>query len=187
MEYKITVLPGDGIGPDIVGETVKVLDAVAKKSWAYMVYVINLWGHCLCKTGNPLPEETMRSALASDAVLLGAVGGPKWDGLKGDVRPEAALLGIRKGLGLFANIRPARIYPALSAACPLKPEIIGDNGLDIVIVRELTGGIYFGPRGRKTENGVESAWDTMLYNENEVRRIAHVAFHGGKKETQACH
>ncbi len=182
MEYKITVLPGDGIGPDIVGETVKVLDAVAKKFGHTMVYDYQLMGGIAYdKTGSPLPEETMRSALASDAVLLGAVGGPKWDGLKGDVRPEAALLGIRKGLGLFANIRPAKIYPALSAACPLKPEIIGDNGLDIVIVRELTGGIYFGPRGRKTEDGVESAWDTMLYNENEVRRIAHVAFQAARK------
>lgn len=182
MEYKITVLPGDGIGPDIVREAVKVLDAVAGKFGHKMVYDYQLMGGAAYdKTGTPLPEETMKSALSSDAVLLGAVGGPKWDGLKGDERPEAALLGIRKGLGLFANIRPAKIYPALSAACPLKPEIIGKDGLDIVIVRELTGGIYFGPRGRKTENGVESAWDTMLYNENEVRRIARVAFESARK------
>lgn len=182
MEYKITVLPGDGIGPDIVGETIKVLDAVARKFGHQMNYDYQLMGGIAYdKTGTPLPEETMKSALASDAVLLGAVGGPKWDGLKGDERPEAALLGIRKGLGLFANIRPAKIYPALSAACPLKQEIIGDDGLDIVIIRELTGGIYFGPRGRKTDNGVESAWDTMLYNENEVRRIAHVAFQSARK------
>lgn len=182
MEYKITVLPGDGIGPDIVGETIKVLDAVARKFGHQMNYDYQLMGGIAYdKTGTPLPEETMKSALASDAVLLGAVGGPKWDGLKGDERPEAALLGIRKGLGLFANIRPAKIYPALSAACPLKQEIIGDDGLDIVIIRELTGGIYFGPRGRKTEDGVESAWDTMLYNENEVRRIAHVAFQSARK------
>ena len=125
MEYKITVLPGDGIGPDIVREAVKVLDAVAKKLGHTMVYDYQLMGGIAYdKTGNPLPEETMTSALQSDAVLLGAVGGPQWDGLKGDVRPEAALLGIRKGLGLFANIRPAKIYPALSAACPLKQEII---------------------------------------------------------------
>lgn len=182
MEYKITVLPGDGIGPDIVGETIKVLDAVANKFAHQMIYDYQLMGGIAYdKTGSPLPEETMKSALAADAVLLGAVGGPKWDGLKGDERPEAALLGIRKGLGLFANIRPAKIYPALSAACPLKREIIGDDGLDIVIIRELTGGIYFGPRGRKTEDGVESAWDTMLYNENEVRRIAHVAFQSARK------
>lgn len=182
MEYKITVLPGDGIGPDIVREAVKVLDAVAKKFGHTMVYDYQLMGGIAYdKTGKPLPEETMTSALQSDAVLLGAVGGPKWDGLKGDVRPEAALLGIRKGLGLFANIRPAKIYPALSAACPLKQEIIGDDGLDIVIIRELTGGIYFGPRGRKVEDGVESAWDTMLYNENEVRRIARVAFESARK------
>ena len=182
MEYKITVLPGDGIGPDIVREAVKVLDAVAKKFGHTMVYDYQLMGGIAYdKTGNPLPEETMTSALQSDAVLLGAVGGTQWDGLKGDVRPEAALLGIRKGLGLFANIRPAKIYPALSAACPLKQEIIGDDGLDIVIIRELTGGIYFGPRGRKVEDGVESAWDTMLYNENEVRRIARVAFESARK------
>ena len=182
MEYKITVLPGDGIGPDIVREAVKVLDATAKKFGHTMVYDYQLMGGIdYDKTGNPLPEETMTSALQSDAVLLGAVGGPKWDGLKGDVRPEAALLGIRKGLGLFANIRPAKIYPALSAACPLKQEIIGEDGLDIVIIRELTGGIYFGPRGRKVEGGVESAWDTMLYNENEVRRIARVAFESARK------
>ena len=144
MEYKITVLPGDGIGPDIVREAVKVLDATAKKFGHTMVYDYQLMGGIAYdKTGNPLPEETMTSALQSDAVLLGAVGGPKWDGLK--------------------------------------QEIIGEDGLDIVIIRELTGGIYFGPRGRKVEGGVESAWDTMLYNENEVRRIARVAFESARK------
>ena len=182
MEYKITVLPGDGIGPDIVSEAVKVMDAVAAKFGHKMIYDTRLMGGCAYDVyGKPLPDETLESALHADAVLLGAVGGPKWDGLKGSDRPEAALLGIRKALGLFANIRPARIYPALADACPLKAEIIGDDGMDIVIVRELTGGIYFGPRGREMRDGVETAWDTMLYNADEIRRIAVVAFEAARK------
>ena len=185
MNYKITVLRGDGIGPDIVNEAVKVLDRVGERYGHTFTYDDKLiGGSAYDACGTPLPEDTLRSALASDAVLLGAVGGPKWDNVPGELRPEAALLGIRKGLGLFANIRPARIYPALSAACPLKSEIVGDDGLDIVIVRELTGGIYFGPRGRKEENNMVSAYDTMVYDENEIRRIVKVAFDAARNRNK---
>lgn len=173
--YKVTLLRGDGIGPEIVAEAVKVLDAAGKKYGFAVDYTDALMGGCaIDATGVPLPQETIDQCLASDAVLLGAVGGWKWDTLPGNLRPEAGLLGIRGALGLFANLRPAKIYGPLKGACPLRPDIIGDS-MDIMVVRELTGGIYFGERGRKTMDGVEAAYDTEFYTATEVERIARIA------------
>jgi len=171
MSYHIAVIPGDGIGPEVIRETVRVLDCVSKKFGFTLNYTEYLAGGCaIDAVGKPLPDETLEGALASDAVLLGAVGGEKWDTLPSDMRPEKALLGLRAGLGLFANLRPAVLFEQLAAACPLKPELTA-GGLDILVVRELTGGIYFG----KKERGENYAYDTMSYTEDEVRRIAHVA------------
>ena len=171
MSYNIAVIPGDGIGPEVVGETIRVLDAAAKKFGFELNYTEYLAGGCAIDAkGKPLPEETLEGAKASDAVLLGAVGGDKWDTLPSGMRPENALLGLRGGLGLFANLRPAVLFSQLASACPLKPELT-EGGLDIIVIRELTGGIYFG----KKERGDDWAYDTMSYTEPEVRRIAHVA------------
>ncbi|HEY5537678.1 MAG TPA: 3-isopropylmalate dehydrogenase, partial [Acetobacterium sp.] len=173
MNYKIAVIPGDGIGPEIVGVSTKVLDKIGEKFDHKFDYTKVLAGGIAIDTcGTPLPQETVDICLASDAVLLGALGGPKWDNLPGDKRPEAGLLGIRKSLGLYANLRPAILYEELKDACPLKPEIIGDE-LDIMVVRELTGGIYFGEKGR---DGDFAAWDIMKYTRPEVLRIAKKAF-----------
>ena len=170
--YKITLLKGDGIGPEIVNQAVKVLDKAAEKFGFTVTYDEALLGGCaIDATGVPLPEETVAKCKASDSVLLGAVGGPKWDSQPGNNRPEAGLLGIRGALGLFANLRPSVIFGPLKSASPIKDEIIGDN-MDIMIVRELTGGIYFGERGRDDD----SAWDTEKYSVAEVERIARVAF-----------
>ncbi len=175
-DYKITLLKGDGIGPEIVNQAVKVLDKAAEKFDFTVEYDEALLGGCaIDATGVPLPEETVTKCKASDSVILGAVGGPKWDTLPGNQRPEAGLLGIRGALGLFANLRPAVIFEPLKSASPIKDEIIGGN-LDIMIVRELTGGIYFGERGRKDVNGQPAAWDTEMYTVAEVERIARVAF-----------
>ena len=175
-EYKITLLKGDGIGPEIVNEAVKVLDKVAEKHQFSIQYEdAYLGGIAIDKTGVPLPEETVAKCKASDAVLLGAVGGPKWENQPGNNRPEAGLLGIRGALGLFANLRPAVIFEPLREASPLKAEIIGE-AMDILVVRELTGGIYFGERGRKEKDGVPAAYDTEMYTVAEVERIARVAF-----------
>lgn len=174
--FTITVLKGDGIGPEIVDQAVKVLDKTAEKFGFAVTYQrALLGGEAIDAVGNPLPQETVDTCKASDAVLLGAVGGPKWDTLPGDQRPEKGLLGIRSALGLFANLRPAVIFEALKDASPIKPEIIGDS-MDLMVVRELTGGIYFGDRGRETSNGIESAYDTERYSVPEIERIAHVAF-----------
>ncbi len=174
--YNITLLKGDGIGPEIVNEAVKVLNVVAEKYNFGINYTeADLGGIAIDKTGVPLPEETIIKCKSADAVLLGAVGGPKWDNLAGNIRPEAGLLGIRGALGLFANLRPAVIFKSLKDASPLKDNIIGDN-LDIMVVRELTGGIYFGERGREEINGVQSAYDTEKYSVPEIERIARVAF-----------
>jgi len=171
MSYHIAVIPGDGIGPEVIRETVRVLDCVSQKFGITLKYTEYLAGGCaIDAVGKPLPDETLEGALASDAVLLGAVGGEKWDTLPSDMRPENALLGLRAGLGLFANLRPAVLFDQLAAACPLKPELTA-GGLDILVVRELTGGIYFG----KKERSENYACDTMSYTEDEVRRIAHVA------------
>ena len=175
-DYKITLLKGDGIGPEIVDQAVKVLDKASEKFGFTVEYDEALLGGCaIDATGVPLPDETVEKCKASDSVILGAVGGPKWDTLPGNNRPEAGLLGIRGALGLFANLRPAVIFGPLKSASPIKDEIIGGN-LDIMIVRELTGGIYFGERGRKEVDGVPAAWDTEMYSIEEVERIARVAF-----------
>ncbi len=174
--YKITLLKGDGIGPEIVNQAVKVLDKTAEKFNFTVDYDEALLGGCaIDATGVPLPDETVEKCKASDSVLLGAVGGPKWDKLPGDQRPEKGLLGIRGALGLFANLRPSVIFGPLKSASPIKDDIIGGN-LDIMIVRELTGGIYFGERGRKTVDSNEAAWDTEMYSVPEIERIARVAF-----------
>ena len=176
MGYKITLIPGDGIGPEIVREARKVLDAVGKKYGHEFDYTEILMGGCSIDAyGVPLTEEAVNTAKASDAVLLGAVGGnvgnSKWYDVAPNLRPEAGLLKIRKDLELFANIRPAYLYSELKDACPLKDEIIGD-GFDMVIMRELTGGLYFGERHTESVNGVMTAVDTLTYNEEEIRKIA---------------
>ena len=176
MEYNIAVIRGDGIGPEVIAEATKVLDAIgARFGHTFNYNYVLAGGEAIDETGRCLPPETVATAKASDAVLLGAVGGPKWDTLPGDERPERALLGLRKELGLFANLRPAMVFDELAEASPLKPELI-DGGLDIVVVRELTGGIYFGEKGFKETEMGPAAYDVELYSEEEVRRIARVAF-----------
>jgi len=176
MEYNIAVIRGDGIGPEVIAEATKVLDATgARLGHTFNYNYVLAGGEAIDETGRCLPPETVSTAKASDAVLLGAVGGPKWDTLPGDERPERALLGLRKELGLFANLRPAMVFDELAEASPLKPELI-DGGLDIVVVRELTGGIYFGEKGFKDTEMGPAAYDVELYSEEEVRRIARVAF-----------
>lgn len=176
MNYNIAVIPGDGIGPDIVAQAVLVLEKVGEKfGHTFTLKNVLAGGSAIDAVGQCLPQETIDVCKASDAVLLGAVGGPKWDTLPGDQRPERALLGIRKELGLFANLRPAMIFEELAGASPLKAEILA-GGLDIVVVRELTGGIYFGERGTKETDLGPAAYDVEQYAEEEVRRIAKVAF-----------
>lgn len=188
MNKKIAVIKGDGIGPEIVNEAEKVLNKVGEKFGHTFEYTDVLMGGCaIDATGVPLPQETIDTCLASDSVLLGAVGGPKWDTLPGHLRPEAGLLGIRGALKLFANIRPAKLIPALSGACPLKDEIT-QNGLDLVIVRELIGGAYFGERDTHfDENGVKHASDSMAYADYEVERICRVAFDMARKRNKKVH
>lgn len=188
MEKKIVLLPGDGIGPEIVGEAKKVLDQVCVKFGHTFHYQKMLMGGCsIDEYGVPLTEETLEAAKASDAVLLGAVGGnvgnSRWYDVAPNLRPEAGLLAIRKGLGLFANVRPALLYKELQDACPLKKEIIGD-GFDMVIMRELTGGLYFGERHTEEVDGVKKAVDTLSYDENEIRRIAIKAFEVARKRSK---
>lgn len=181
MEFNIGLLKGDGIGPEIVDSAVRVLDKIGEKYGHKFNFSSYLIGGCaIDAVGKPLPEETVAGCLASDSVLLGAVGGPKWDGLAGDVRPEKALLGIRAAMELFTNLRPAKLYSALKEACPLRADLV-EKGFDIMIVRELTGGIYFGDRGyREGKYGTE-AYDTECYSEMEIRRIAKVAFETAMK------
>jgi len=178
MDYNIAVLKGDGIGPDIVDQAMKVMDKVGDKFGHTFNYTEALiGGAAMDAVGKSLPDETVQVCKASDSVLLGAVGGPKWDTTGSGDRPEKALLGIRAELGLFANIRPAKMFNELKAACPLKDEIIGDEGIDIVCVRELTGGIYFGDRGEGLDPELgKFRYDTMKYSEKEVERIANNAF-----------
>ena len=177
MNYNIAVVAGDGIGPEVVAETVKVLNKVGEKfNHTFNYTYVLAGGVAIDEKGECLPKETLEICKKSDAVLLGAVGGPKWDTLPGDERPERALLGLRKGLGLFANLRPAVVFDELKDASPLKGEII-DGGLDLVVVRELTGGIYFGEKGIKENTPLgPAAYDIEQYAEEEVRRIARVAF-----------
>ncbi|MDR2646769.1 MAG: 3-isopropylmalate dehydrogenase [Oscillospiraceae bacterium] len=179
--YTLAVIEGDGIGPEIVRESVKVLDIVGERFGISFDYKPCLMGGCaIDATGVPLPRETIDICKASDSVLLGAVGGEKWDTLPGHLRPEAGLLGIRGALGLYANLRPARIFAPLKTASPIKESIIGD-GLDIMVVRELTGGIYFGERGRKEINGAAAAYDTEMYTVPEIERICRVGFEMAQK------
>ena len=176
MKYNIAVIPGDGIGPEVINEAIKVLDAVGGKYGHEFNYTqVLAGGAAIDAAGECLPQETIDIAKKSDAVLLGAVGGPKWDSLPGDKRPERALLGIRKELGLFANLRPAIMFDELKDACPIRPEKV-EGGLDLLVVRELTGGIYFGERGYKDTNMGKAAYDIEQYSEGEVKRIAEVAF-----------
>ncbi|MCL1861944.1 MAG: 3-isopropylmalate dehydrogenase [Defluviitaleaceae bacterium] len=179
--YKIATIPGDGIGPEIVAETIKVLEKIGELFGHTFTFTeVLAGGIAIDKTGEPLPAETVEVCKNSDAVLLGAVGGWKWDVLPGDKRPERALLGLRSALGLYANLRPAVLHDALKEACPLRADIVA-GGIDIMIVRELTGGMYFGDRGRRdTELGL-AAWDTEMYATEEVRRIAITAFEMARK------
>ena len=177
---KICVLPGDGIGPEITAEAVRVLKALDLN---LEMEEALLGGCAVDAAGDPYPEATQKLAQAADAVLLGAVGGPKWDNNPREKRPERGLLGIRKQLNLFANLRPAILYPELANASTLKPEVVA--GLDILIVRELTGDIYFGqPRGVREENGERVGFNTMVYSESEIRRIAKVAFEAAQKRNK---
>ena len=181
MKARIAVLPGDGIGPEIVPQAIAVLDAVASQfGHRFECTSADVGGAAIDKTGKPLPDDTLRLAKESDAVLLGAVGGPKWEGLAYEVRPERALLGLREQLGLYANLRPAKLYPMLADASTLKPQVI--TGIDLLVVRELTGGIYFGkPKGiEKTADG-ERGVNTEVYTTAEITRIAKVAFEAARK------
>ena len=188
MTKKILILPGDGIGQEIVAEAVKLLNTL-KQDFGLDIALSHalVGGAAYDKTGLPLPNETLDLAKQSDAILLGAVGGPKWEPLDIAVRPEKGLLGLRAGLGLFANLRPAILYPQLADASTLKPEVVA--GLDIMIVRELTGGIYFGqPRGvRVLENGEKEGFNTLVYRTSEIERIAKVAFEiARKRQGRVC-
>ncbi|HEY2815769.1 MAG TPA: 3-isopropylmalate dehydrogenase [Casimicrobiaceae bacterium] len=172
---KIAILPGDGIGTEIVGEALKVLDALSAQGLSVETETAPIGGAGYDAHGHPLPEATLAIARNADAILLGAVGGPRYDALTRELRPEQGILAIRKALGLFANLRPALLFPELTAASTLKREVV--EGLDLLIVRELTGDIYFGePRGRRTSDGEAEGFDTMRYRESEIQRIARVGF-----------
>lgn len=175
-EFKITLLPGDGIGPEVVAQAIRVLDEISRRSGVVFHTEEHLIGGCsIDKYGTALTDETLAACQKSDAVLLGAVGGPKWDNPDSKVRPEQGLLGLRKGLGVYANLRPVKVHPALVAASPLKPEKLA--GVDMIVVRELTGGLYFGqPKGREIVDGHERAVDTLVYTDDEIRRVVRMAF-----------
>ena len=181
MSKKVLILPGDGIGPEIITEAEKVLAALVTNHGLDVVIEHGLIGGAAYEaSGQPLPQETLEQARASDAILLGAVGGPRWETIERPLRPERGLLAIRSGMGLFANLRPAILYKELVAASSLKPEVVA--GLDIMIVRELTGGIYFGePRGIRENNNQREGFNTLIYTESEIERIAHVAFKTARK------
>lgn len=178
MKKTIALIPGDGIGPDVVSEAVNVLNAVAKKFGHEFSYTnVIAGGNAIDKFGEPLPAEQLKIALDSDAALLGALGGPKWDNVAPEIRPEKGLLGLRSGMKVFANLRPAVMWKQLKDACPLKDEITGD-GIDVLVVRELTGGIYFGERG--TSQDGKTAWDTEKYTWAEIERIVRMGFEFAK-------
>ena len=180
MKLNIALLKGDGIGPEIVDSAVRVLEKIGEKfghEFCFTPYLIG--GIAIDETGEPLPAETVSGCLASDSVLLGAVGGPKWDHLPGNVRPEKALLGIRAAMELYTNLRPARLYAALKDDSPLRPDLV-EKGFDIMIVRELTGGIYFGDRGYRQGKYGEEAYDTECYSRVEIERIARAAFEAAR-------
>ena len=182
MNYRIVAIPGDGIGPEVVREAILILDKIGEEFNHKFEIKYALAGGCaIDEVGVPLPHETLKICQSSDAVLLGAVGGYKWDNTTAKVRPEQALLGLREGLNLYCNLRPALLYNPLKIASPLKEELINDG---IAVVTELTGGIYFGNRGRFLEDGVEAAFDTEKYNKEEVRRIAKIAFETAMKRNK---
>jgi 3-isopropylmalate dehydrogenase len=176
MNFNITLLPGDGIGPEVVAEAVRVLETIASKCGHSFTFTERLMGGCsIDRYGSSLTDETLADCQAADAVLLGAVGGPKWDDPNAKDRPERGLLALRKGLGVFANLRPVKVHPALIEWSPLKPEKL--QGVNILVVRELTGGLYFGwPKGRDVKDGRERAVDTLEYYDYEVRRVLELAF-----------
>ena len=181
MEKTIAIIKGDGIGPEIVTEAMGVLDTVAAKFGHRFTYVdAPMGGNAVDAFGVPLPEESLANCLDADSVLLGAVGGPKWDDQPADKRPERGLLKLRGAMGLYTNVRPARMFPDLSAACPLRPDIAA-KGIDFVVVRELIGGVYFGEHSTAEVNGEQKATDIMAYSEHEIRRVAHVAFQMAQK------
>ncbi len=181
MNKTIAVIRGDGIGPEIVNEAIKVLEVVAKKYGHSFSYVDADMGGCaIDKYGDPLPQSELDKCLAADSVLLGAVGGPKWDSVPGNMRPEKGLLRIRAGMGVYSNNRPAKIWPQLAAASPLKPEIV-EKGIDFIIVRELIGGIYFGDHKTFDENGEKTSEDVMKYSESEIERIGRIGFETARK------
>ncbi|NQD38898.1 3-isopropylmalate dehydrogenase [Permianibacter sp. IMCC34836] len=183
MSKNVLLLPGDGIGPEIMAQAVRVLDALKKDGLKIETETALIGGCAVDATGKPLPDETLKLALAADAVLLAAVGGPKYDTLPREQRPERGLLGIRKAMNVFANLRPASVYAELADASTLKPEVVA--GLDIMIIRELVGDIYFGePRGIEVRNGERVGFNTMIYSESEIRRIAHVAFRTAQKRNK---
>ena len=176
MEKNIVVLPGDGIGPEIVAQAVKVLDKIAEKySHKFNYEYVDIGGCSIDKYGVPITDENMNKCKKSDSVLLGAVGGPKWDSCPASIRPEKALLAVRKELGLFANLRPTKLFKQLASSSPLKEEIVG-GGIDLLIVRELTGGVYFGEHKTEDVNGEKQAVDIMPYSEHEIELIGRVAF-----------
>lgn len=181
MEKTIAIIKGDGIGPEIVTEAMGVLDTVAAKFGHRFTYVdAPMGGNAVDAFGVPLPEESLANCLDADSVLLGAVGGPKWDDQPADKRPERGLLKLRGAMGLYTNVRPARMFPDLSASCPLRPDIAA-KGIDLVVVRELIGGVYFGEHSTAEVDGEQKATDIMAYSEHEIRRVAHVAFQMAQK------
>ncbi len=181
MEKQIAVIRGDGIGPEIVDQAIRVLDAVAEKYGHVFKYVdVDMGGIAIDRWGEALPKEMMEKCMASDSVLLGAVGGPKWDGMPGDKRPEKGLLALRSGMGLYANNRPAKLWPQLADASPLKPEIVA-RGIDFIVVRELIGGVYFGEHRTEECGGEKKATDVMSYSEHEIERIGRIAFETARK------
>jgi len=184
MDFKIAVIKGDGVGPEIVDEGIKVLNKIGEKYNHKFEYEYVLGGgSAIDETGEPLPDETLEVCKSSDAVILGAVGGPKWDKLEGNVRPEKGLLKLREGLGLFANLRPATMYDSIKEASPLRKDI-SEKGIDFIVVRELTGGIYFGERGRNIVDNIEVAYDVEKYGEDEIRRIGNRAFEIARKRNK---
>ncbi|WP_027185806.1 3-isopropylmalate dehydrogenase [Desulfovibrio inopinatus] len=185
MQFSLCLLPGDGIGPEIVEQAVLVLHAVGKKyGHTFTTTSALIGGAAIDAEGVPLPDATVAACKEADAVLLGAVGGPKWDTIDPAIRPEKGLLGIRKALGLFANLRPAKLFPQLKNACRLHPDVVRD-GLDVLVVRELTGGAYFGePRGQEVRNGERFGFNTMVYSESEIRRIAKIGFETAQKRNK---
>ena len=181
MNYKIALIRGDGIGPEIVDQALRVLDAVANKYGHTFTYTdVDMGGVAIDKWGEALPAAMLEKCLVADSVLLGAVGGPKWDGLPGDKRPEKGLLALRSGMGLYANNRPTKLWPQLAAASPLKPEIV-EKGIDFLVVRELIGGVYFGSHTTEECGGEQKATDVMSYAEHEIERIGRIAFETARK------